>query len=663
MFEVYKATCKENGKVYIGITSRGIEQRWKEHVSDAFNTKHPDYDTIFKKAIRKYGENGFTIEKIDEANSFEELKELERTYIAQYRSFAFDKDANGYNSTRGGDGMLGYGLKPVVQIQVYPLQIIQVYDGVTYAEKIHGRGILEVCNKITHYVDGYTWMYKDEVDGLSDKEFLDRVYSHLNVLVQIDLNGNIVRYWKGSREASETCGYNQGNISYCCAGKRKFSDGFQWMFYNDYTKCKNDLLVTNQNLIKQVCQYDIDGNLVRKFKTLRDASSQTGIAKSRLSEACNRCYSILNGYIWRYGDHVFAQGEIKHVQQEVESGLRIGNVQTNKHSNESSKYERMAVSSSRSFTKDRGFIQYSLSGIEINQFQTLGDASFYTSTNFKKIIDVCTKKRNKANNYIWRFADEPLTEEERLSILSNTTAKEKTKANKEAERSKISKRNGLKYSKQCFKNIETDIVYFSQKEVCDIFHCSPTTLQKACHNSDFTCAGYHWRYADKSEALDREAEMLSNEEDETDDWYKHYFELVDYINGFHAFPTKQTGNNSELNLYEWMNNVRTNYHSKAKCLSAAKIKKLKEINFPFTPQDDKWNHMYAVYQDYIACTGDDYVSKRTVYKDEKLGQWAMMQRRLCDKGSLKPERKAHLLQIAPNFFSKRDNHGRIISSE
>lgn len=662
MLEVYKVTCCTNGKVYIGITSRGIEQRWSEHVADAFNANNPDYGTIFKKAIRKYGADAFSVEKIDEASSFDELKEKEQKYIKLYNSFAFDENSNGYNSTRGGDGMLGFGLKPVVQIQVYPLKILNIYDGVTYAEKIHGRGVLEVCNKNIYYAGGYTWMYKEEADGLSAPEFMDRVYGHLNVVVQIDLDGNVVRYWKGSREAAETCGYNQGNISYCCLGKRKFSDGFQWMFYRDYVKCRDKDLTSEHNVIKSVCQYNINGDLIRKFQNTREAYLKTGIAKVRISEACNRCYSTLNGYIWRYEDHVLTLQEIKHVQREVELGLRTCTAKISADTSESFELVRPAASNSRECTKDRGFIQYSLEGEKIARFKTLGDASFETSTSFRKIIDVCKGKRNKSNDFVWRFADEPLTEEECKDLKKFNSEKRAVRAKKEANREMLSKRNGLKFSRQCFRNRETGVVYFSQKEVCDLFHCAPKSLQKACEHQEKTCAGYHWEYAHKEDAIDREQKMLTQEEDETDDWYKYYFALVSYIQTHGAFPTSNISDESLPNLYVWMKNIRRHYASRAKCLSETKINKLKDINFPFTPQDDEWNRMFAVYQDYVANTGSGYVSRRSIYNNEKLGQWVYLQKKLDAKGSLKAERKRAVLQVDPTFFSKRDNHGRIIAT-
>lgn len=93
--EVYKITNKVNNKVYIGKTYIGYQNRWKGHTIDAYRN---DKDTKLYRAIRKYGEESFTIELLGRYESGV-LEQKEREYIKEYDSFH-----NGYNSTIGGDG-------------------------------------------------------------------------------------------------------------------------------------------------------------------------------------------------------------------------------------------------------------------------------------------------------------------------------------------------------------------------------------------------------------------------------------------------------------------------------------------------------------------------------------------------------------------------------
>lgn len=91
-YDVYKITNKVNNKIYIGITSKGLSARWKEHL---YNAEH---GCPFKlhNAIRKYGKENFSIELIDFCNSWEELEEKEKQYISEYNTLS---DEFGYNMT------------------------------------------------------------------------------------------------------------------------------------------------------------------------------------------------------------------------------------------------------------------------------------------------------------------------------------------------------------------------------------------------------------------------------------------------------------------------------------------------------------------------------------------------------------------------------------
>lgn len=87
---VYLITNTINNKKYIGITTRNISDRFKEHCKA---------NSYIGRAIRKYGENNFSIEVLDIAHSKEELFDLEVKYISNYNSYR-----DGYNQTIGGDG-------------------------------------------------------------------------------------------------------------------------------------------------------------------------------------------------------------------------------------------------------------------------------------------------------------------------------------------------------------------------------------------------------------------------------------------------------------------------------------------------------------------------------------------------------------------------------
>lgn len=92
-----------NGKHYIGLTITSLEQRKGEHNSCA---KRGDNKCLYN-AIRKYNMvDSFELIEIDTADTVEELREKEISYIISYNSYY--KDGYGYNMTYGGEGSNGY---------------------------------------------------------------------------------------------------------------------------------------------------------------------------------------------------------------------------------------------------------------------------------------------------------------------------------------------------------------------------------------------------------------------------------------------------------------------------------------------------------------------------------------------------------------------------
>jgi len=99
MYQIYVITNTDNGKKYVGQTCRGVAQRWMQHKSAAKS----GLDNYFYRAIRKHGEDAFSIEVVEEIETLEQSNEAERKWIAQLDSIDSN---NGYNGTHGGDGSM-----------------------------------------------------------------------------------------------------------------------------------------------------------------------------------------------------------------------------------------------------------------------------------------------------------------------------------------------------------------------------------------------------------------------------------------------------------------------------------------------------------------------------------------------------------------------------
>lgn len=95
-YYVYEHKNKENGKKYIGITSRVPEKRWENG--------HGYIGQPFYKAIKKYGWDNFEHKILCVCESEEEAKEKEIFFIKKFDTTNSNK---GYNATLGGESANG----------------------------------------------------------------------------------------------------------------------------------------------------------------------------------------------------------------------------------------------------------------------------------------------------------------------------------------------------------------------------------------------------------------------------------------------------------------------------------------------------------------------------------------------------------------------------
>lgn len=186
---VYIIRNKINSKVYIGITSRTLEKRFKQHLQLA---KRGERFQLYK-AIREYGKENFYIEQICECKTKEASKKLEKFYINKFDSFE-----KGYNMTIGGSGT-------------------DYWLGAKHKESTK----LLISKKLR---------------GNSNSKFRKNFVK----IEQLDSDGNVISIFDSVKEAAEANDIKSPSdiSSYCRGGKKSFSKGFIFRYASRKYKTK-----------------------------------------------------------------------------------------------------------------------------------------------------------------------------------------------------------------------------------------------------------------------------------------------------------------------------------------------------------------------------------------------------------------------------------------
>ena len=205
MASIYKITNLINGKVYIGQTIQNVQNRWRQHVQDAYENQKCLH---LCSAIVKYGKENFSVEEIEKCSQ-ELLDEREIYWIKEYNS-----QSEGYNITAGGKG---------TNREISQEELEHLWDqGLSTDE------IAEKVNCTRQWVRLRLKEYKkydpDEGRARGAKR-MGKAKGHC--VQQYDNDGNFIKEYPSIKQATEETGIN--NISRSCKNGMR-AGGYYWKY-------------------------------------------------------------------------------------------------------------------------------------------------------------------------------------------------------------------------------------------------------------------------------------------------------------------------------------------------------------------------------------------------------------------------------------------------
>lgn len=140
----------------------------------------------------------------------------------------------------------------------------------------------------------------------------------LGIAVNVyDFNGNLLNTFSSLSKASEETGVLVTSICTACKSRQHQANGKLFFYANTVTDnfvkdfCDKKLYkkrkkYPNSHTLKQqhaVNQYDMDGNFIKRWDSIKEAANVLGIkARSNISMCCLGKYKHCKHFIWRYAE-------------------------------------------------------------------------------------------------------------------------------------------------------------------------------------------------------------------------------------------------------------------------------------------------------------------------------------------------------------------------
>lgn len=201
---IYKITNLINNKIYIGLTTRTVEMRWREHCRRSSQE--------IDKAIQEFGKDNFIIETLEECND-NQLDEREQYWINYYDCYN-----NGYNNTFGGRDE-GFIMSNKVN------EVLDLWNQGLTVNKIVEQTKLNV-ETVRSYLN---------INGIDHDIIQTRANRAIGLskskpVFQYDLNNHFIKEWPTAVEAAEALGINSKYITATCRGHQKTYANMKWYY-------------------------------------------------------------------------------------------------------------------------------------------------------------------------------------------------------------------------------------------------------------------------------------------------------------------------------------------------------------------------------------------------------------------------------------------------
>lgn len=224
-----------------------------------------------------------------------------------------------------------------------------------------------IRNGVISCCDGKGLSFKNFIYRYQDDKFDKYKIPTMNPLpIKIEqhkLDGTFIRFFNSALEAERITGISSSHIGNCIKGKAKTASGFLWCKVGE----KINTNIEYKTKSKPIYQYNLDGNLIAKFNSIKEASEITNICGTSIGMCVNGKFKIASGFIW---------------------------CKQNENINLNNRKRGISVN------------QYDLNGNYIQSYDNMKIASKETNISYPGICNCCSGNLKTSGGYIWKYNGE-----------------------------------------------------------------------------------------------------------------------------------------------------------------------------------------------------------------------------------------------------------------
>lgn len=192
-----------------------------------------------------------------------------------------------------------------------------------------------------------------------------------------------ISFYRSYIHSKESNGYNMTTGGEGCIGYKHTDESKKEM-----SNIAKNRIGSKHGKAKKVLQYDLDGNLIKEYDSVRTASRNLNIGNSGISMCCNNKFAYYHNYIWMYKDEYSDEALSKRIK-----------------------------AYSRHRFRKRPILQFDRNGLFLAKFEDVKDAVAINEDYMVATIDACCRGTScSAYDCIWIYEEDFSKEELALRL-------------------------------------------------------------------------------------------------------------------------------------------------------------------------------------------------------------------------------------------------------